>query len=240
VALFKHCIRLNISIGLLIQVIEVATNRKDAVCNNVQTMCVRVCQRQLFILDGNRPTREQIIEMRRYMLLYLKQLVVRSSGSQEEELQAILNYLHTVHEVSKNENRRLLNNIVISSNISIEDENLIDVLDMSVNLMSEHPKAMVPAFDRRQGLRYFIHNVNQQQRCSIIEYCSSTISRTVFKLLASSSETTRLQALKLLGFFLQRSTLKYVGTWIELTTSRSIRCLDVKRIRCSRIIYLHC
>lgn len=49
--------------------------------------------------DGNRPTREQIIEMRRYMLLYLKQLVIRSSGTQEEELQAILNYLHTVHEV---------------------------------------------------------------------------------------------------------------------------------------------
>lgn len=40
-----------------------------------------------------------MIEMRRFMLLYLKQLVIRSSGSQEEELQAILNYLHTVHEV---------------------------------------------------------------------------------------------------------------------------------------------
>ena len=50
-------------------------------------------------LDGNRPTREQIVEMRRYMLLYLKQLLIRSSGTQEEELQAILNYLHTVHEV---------------------------------------------------------------------------------------------------------------------------------------------
>ena len=49
--------------------------------------------------DGHRPTREQIIEMRRYMLLYLKQLVIRSSGNQDEELQAILNYLHTVHEV---------------------------------------------------------------------------------------------------------------------------------------------
>ena len=52
-------------------------------------------------LDGNRPTQEQLREMRRYMLLYLKQLVIRSSGTQEEELQAILNYLHTVHEVSE-------------------------------------------------------------------------------------------------------------------------------------------
>lgn len=50
-------------------------------------------------LDGHRPTREQIIIMRRYMLLYLKQLLIKSSGTQEEELQAILNYLHTVHEV---------------------------------------------------------------------------------------------------------------------------------------------
>jgi hypothetical protein len=40
--------------------------------------------------------------MRRYMLLYLKQLVISSSGNQEEELQAILNYLHTVHEVRNN------------------------------------------------------------------------------------------------------------------------------------------
>ncbi|CAF1301308.1 unnamed protein product [Rotaria sp. Silwood1] len=94
-------------------------------------------------LDGNRPTREQIIEMRRYMLLCLKQLVI-------------------IHE----------------------DDNRIDESDMAVNLMSEHPRTMVPAFDRRQGLR------------------------TVFKLLASGSEITRLQALKLLGFFLQRSTVK--------------------------------
>ena len=39
--------------------------------------------------------------MRRYMLLYLKQLVISSAGTQEEELQAIINYLHTVHEVRK-------------------------------------------------------------------------------------------------------------------------------------------
>ncbi|CAF0801099.1 unnamed protein product [Rotaria sordida] len=77
-----------------------------------------------FVTYGNRLTREQIIEMRHYMLLYLKQFVISSSGTQEEELQAILNYLHT-------------------------DDNLIDVLDMTVNLMSEHSRTMVPAFDRR-------------------------------------------------------------------------------------------
>lgn len=113
-----------------------------------------------FVVD--RPKREEIVEIRGFMLLFMKQLVISSPGTQEEELQAILNYLHTIEE----------------------DENLIDVLDMAVNLMSEHPRTMVPAFDQRQGLK------------------------TVFKLLNSSSEPTRLQALKLLGFFLQRSTFK--------------------------------
>ncbi|CAM4835000.1 unnamed protein product, partial [Rotaria magnacalcarata] len=51
--------------------------------------------------DENRPKHEQITEMRRYMLLYLKQLVINSAGTQEEELQAILNYLHTVHEIKQ-------------------------------------------------------------------------------------------------------------------------------------------
>jgi hypothetical protein len=38
------------------------------------------------------------------MLLYMKQLVISSPGTQEEELEAILNYLHTVHEVRKERN----------------------------------------------------------------------------------------------------------------------------------------
>ncbi len=38
--------------------------------------------------------------MRRYMLLFLKQLIISNSGNQEEEIQAILNYLHTVREVN--------------------------------------------------------------------------------------------------------------------------------------------
>jgi hypothetical protein len=53
------------------------------------------------VSDDNRPTKEEIIEIRRYMLLYMKQLVISSPGTQEDELQAILNYLHTVHEVIK-------------------------------------------------------------------------------------------------------------------------------------------
>lgn len=65
------------------------------------------------------------------MLLYMKQLVISSPGTQEEELQAILNYLHTINE----------------------DENILDVLDLVVSLMSEHPRTMVPAFDQKLGIR---------------------------------------------------------------------------------------
>lgn len=51
-------------------------------------------------------------------------------------------------------------------------------------LLAEFPAAMVPAFDAKQGVR------------------------AVFKLVGSPSQTTRLMALKILGFFLARSTHK--------------------------------
>lgn len=84
------------------------------------------------------------------------------NGLKDDELQSILNYLTTIHE----------------------DDNLHDVLQMLISLMSEHPSSMVPAFDSKCGVR------------------------TIFKLLASESQLIRLQALKLLGFFLSRSTHK--------------------------------
>ncbi|XP_072155979.1 neurobeachin isoform X4 [Bemisia tabaci] len=65
-----------------------------------------------------------------------------------------------------------------------EDENLHDVVQTLISLMCEFPAAMVPAFDAKQGVR------------------------CIFKLLVSSSQLIRLQALKLLGFFLSRSTHK--------------------------------
>merc|ERR1719187_2192353 len=65
-----------------------------------------------------------------------------------------------------------------------EDRNLRDVLSMLIQLMNDHPASLVPAFDSKGGVR------------------------TVFKLLDSESQATRLQALKLLGFFLSRSTHK--------------------------------
>lgn len=68
--------------------------------------------------------------------------------------------------------------------IVCEDENLHDVLQTLMSLMSEQPASMIPAFDVKHGVR------------------------CVFKLVASESQLIRLQALKLLGFFLSRSTHK--------------------------------
>ncbi|XP_036372416.1 lipopolysaccharide-responsive and beige-like anchor protein [Megalops cyprinoides] len=108
-------------------------------------------------LDGPRPTQKEIHSLRAFLLLFIKQLVVKDRGVKEDELQSILNYLLTMHE----------------------DDNLMDVLQLLVALMSEHPGSMVPAFDQRNGIR------------------------AIYKLLASKSEAVRVQALKVLGFFLK-------------------------------------
>ncbi|KAK5868888.1 hypothetical protein PBY51_009863 [Eleginops maclovinus] len=82
---------------------------------------------------------------------------VEDRGVKEDELQSILNYLLTMHE----------------------DENLHDVLQLVVALMSEHPASMIPAFDQRNGIR------------------------VIYKLMASKSESIRVQSLKVLGYFLK-------------------------------------
>uniref|UniRef100_A0A8C5GLT0 Neurobeachin n=1 Tax=Gouania willdenowi TaxID=441366 RepID=A0A8C5GLT0_GOUWI len=108
-------------------------------------------------LEGPRPTQKEIISLRAFMLLFLKQLILKDRGVKEDELQSILNYLLTMHE----------------------DENIHDVLQLLVALMSEHPASMIPAFDQRNGIR------------------------VICKLLASKSESIRVQALKVLGYFLK-------------------------------------
>ncbi|XP_053920637.1 lipopolysaccharide-responsive and beige-like anchor protein isoform X1 [Cuculus canorus] len=107
--------------------------------------------------DGPRPTQKEILSLRAFLLMFVKQLVMKDYGIKEDELQAILNYLLTIHE----------------------DDNLMDVLQLLVALMSEHPGSMIPAFDQRNGLQ------------------------VVYKLLASQSEGIRVQALKVMGYFLK-------------------------------------
>ena len=109
-----------------------------------------------------RPNKSELLSIRSYILLFIKQLILKGNGVHLDELQAILNYLTTVNE----------------------DENILDVLQMLQSLMCEHPASMIPAFDAKHGVK------------------------TVFKLIDSSNEEIRIQALKLLGYFLSRSTQK--------------------------------
>nr|AYV89248.1 lipopolysaccharide-responsive and beige-like anchor [Tetranychus evansi] len=109
-----------------------------------------------------RPSKNDLISIRSYILLFIKQLIIKGNGVHHDELQAILNYLSTVHQ----------------------DANLLDVLQMLQTLMVEHPSSMIPAFDMKNGVR------------------------TVFKLLDSPNEEIRIQSIKLLGYFLSRSTAK--------------------------------
>ncbi|XP_027138942.1 lipopolysaccharide-responsive and beige-like anchor protein isoform X4 [Larimichthys crocea] len=108
-------------------------------------------------LDGPRPNQKEIFSLRAFLLLFVKQLIMKDHGVKEDELQSILNYLLTMHE----------------------DDNLMDVLQLLVALMSEHPGPMVQAFDQRNGIR------------------------VIYKLLASKSEAIRVQTLKVMGYFLK-------------------------------------
>lgn len=49
--------------------------------------------------DGPRPIQKDIITIRSYILLFLKQLIMKGNGVKEDELQSILNFLTTVYEV---------------------------------------------------------------------------------------------------------------------------------------------
>lgn len=50
-------------------------------------------------IDGPRPAQKDILAIRAYILLFLKQLIMIGNGVKEDELQSILNYLTTMHEV---------------------------------------------------------------------------------------------------------------------------------------------
>ncbi|XP_041640272.1 lipopolysaccharide-responsive and beige-like anchor protein isoform X3 [Cheilinus undulatus] len=113
-------------------------------------------------IDGPRPNERELFPLRAFLLLFVKQLIMKDHGVKEDELQSILNYLLTMHE----------------------DDNLMDVLQLLVALMSEHPGSMVQAFDQRNGIR------------------------VIYKLLASKSEPIRVQALKVMGYFLKHMTPK--------------------------------
>jgi hypothetical protein len=53
----------------------------------------------ILLADGPRPPQKDILAIRGYILLFLKQLIMIGNGVKDDELQSILNYLTTMHEV---------------------------------------------------------------------------------------------------------------------------------------------
>ncbi|XP_038569047.1 lipopolysaccharide-responsive and beige-like anchor protein isoform X3 [Micropterus salmoides] len=132
-------------------------------------------------LDGPRPNHKEILSLRAFLLLFVKQLIMKDYGVKEDELQSILSYLLTMHE----------------------DDNLMDVLQLLVALMSEHPGSMVQAFDQRNGIN------------------------VIYKLLASKSEGIRVQALKVMGYFVKHLPPKRKS---EVMLSHGLFSLLIERL----------
>nr|XP_058950691.1 neurobeachin-like [Pocillopora verrucosa] len=107
--------------------------------------------------DSRRPSKEEIHSLRAFLLLLVKQLVLKDKGITEEEFKSILSYLM----------------------ITNEEENLLDVLQLVLSIMTEQPDTCIPVFDKVDGLR------------------------VLFRFLDMKSEAVRVYSLKIVGCFLQ-------------------------------------
>ncbi len=67
----------------------------------LKMLYLKTIRQHLFahLSDGPRPSCEEVMEIRKQMLHYVKALILKGQGIHEDELQSILNYLTTVHEV---------------------------------------------------------------------------------------------------------------------------------------------
>ncbi|BHF59417.1 protein kinase A binding [Sparganum proliferum] len=90
-----------------------------------------------------RPSIQYLARIRSNILLFIKQLFLRTTAPQGEELECILNFLATVKEA----------------------DNLRDVLFFTTLLMSEHPASMVPAFDAKDGIQCVFQLLESKDEC---------------------------------------------------------------------------
>ncbi|CAK9290464.1 unnamed protein product [Gordionus sp. m RMFG-2023] len=88
-----------------------------------------------------RPSQIEILNLRAYMVLFLKQILLRDGGIRENEMGHFIDFLATVTEF----------------------ENIQDVLQLLISLASEHPSSFVPAFDRKLGIRIIFKLLNFEQ-----------------------------------------------------------------------------
>uniref|UniRef100_A0A8C6LPS8 Neurobeachin n=1 Tax=Nothobranchius furzeri TaxID=105023 RepID=A0A8C6LPS8_NOTFU len=176
-------------------------------------------------LDGPRPTQKEVISLRAFMLLFLKQLILKDRGVKEDELQSILNYLLTMHE----------------------DENIHDVLQLLVALMSEHPASMIPAFDQRNGIRRKVEIMHTHSLFTLLgerlmmhtNTVSITTYNTLYEVCAhwSTAHSQRVQTHlpELVG--IQVLILKVVATLLK-NSSPSAELMEVRRLFLSDMIKL--
>lgn len=128
----------------------------STLANSIQPIQVRARDSQL------RPNKSDLITIRGYILLFIKQLIIKGNGVHHDELQAILNYLSTI----------------------VRDENLIDVMQMLQSLMIEHSASMIPAFDSKQGIKTIfklLESENEQIRIQALRLLGHFLSRSVLK-----------------------------------------------------------
>jgi len=109
-----------------------------------------------------RPTKDELMSLRAFILLFIKQIITKSLSVSEDEIKAICGYLLTVHE----------------------DENILDVIQLLVAMISEHGEQISPGFESQQGIA------------------------VIFKLMASDNLLVRIQSLKLLAYFFKNLSSK--------------------------------
>ncbi|RWS10905.1 hypothetical protein B4U79_03397 [Dinothrombium tinctorium] len=114
------------------------------------------------IKEKKRPTKRELITIRSYLLLFIKQLILKGGGIHSDELEAILNYLSVMNQ----------------------DENIADVACLLHCLMIEHPASMIPAFDQKQGMKTIfklMRSENEEIRIQSLKLLSCFLSRSTLK-----------------------------------------------------------
>ncbi|VDL88521.1 unnamed protein product [Schistocephalus solidus] len=95
------------------------------------------------VSTSERPSIQYLARIRSNILMFIKQLFLRSTAPQGEELECILNFLATVKEA----------------------DDLRDVLFFTTLLMSEYPASMVPAFDSKDGIQCVFQLLDSKDEC---------------------------------------------------------------------------
>uniref|UniRef100_A0A0X3PXG3 Neurobeachin n=1 Tax=Schistocephalus solidus TaxID=70667 RepID=A0A0X3PXG3_SCHSO len=95
------------------------------------------------VSTSERPSIQYLARIRSNILMFIKQLFLRTTAPQGEELECILNFLATVKEA----------------------DDLRDVLFFTTLLMSEYPASMVPAFDSKDGIQCVFQLLDSKDEC---------------------------------------------------------------------------